>query len=213
MVLNIAYVDNKILSDECFYVLLITCFLLNITAPILITLWKPYYEGKKMFQPCGSTYFMKELQKGGMGGGRTTTGRIVLTKEMFEEMNLANITDNYVHPELHPSLHLDHPEYEENLHKASALLHEHHGTEHDDDKWVVAHTATGKVVMTEEMYEEMMLANKRDDALHPKLHPSLHVDHPEYEQNLIKVSRLLHAQQGDVTPAYALEETLSEATK
>jgi len=62
VVLNVGYVEHQIISEDCFYVLLLTCFLLNITAPLLLTWWKPYYEGYKVLP-----LFMSEPQVGGMG--------------------------------------------------------------------------------------------------------------------------------------------------
>jgi len=43
VVLNIAYVQNSILSTEAFYTLMATAFFLNILVPITTTLWRPYY--------------------------------------------------------------------------------------------------------------------------------------------------------------------------
>jgi len=44
IVINIAYVQNKLISQEEFYILIFTTFLLNITVPIVIKLYKPFYE-------------------------------------------------------------------------------------------------------------------------------------------------------------------------
>jgi len=62
VVLNIAYVEHSVMSQECFYVLMITCFLLNLTVPIVIGWWRPYYLGEKVLE-C----VMDEPQMGGMG--------------------------------------------------------------------------------------------------------------------------------------------------
>ncbi len=43
VVLNIAYVQHKILNIEAFYTLMATAFFLNILVPLTITFWKPYY--------------------------------------------------------------------------------------------------------------------------------------------------------------------------
>lgn len=43
VVMDIAYVQNDILSDEAFYTLMITAFFMNISVPIGIKLWKPYF--------------------------------------------------------------------------------------------------------------------------------------------------------------------------
>ena len=45
VVMDIAYVQNAILSIEAFYTLMITAFWLNILVPVTISLWKPYYVG------------------------------------------------------------------------------------------------------------------------------------------------------------------------
>jgi Kef-type K+ transport system membrane component KefB len=44
VVMDIAYVQNQILSTEAFYVLMFTAFWLNVAVPICIAWWKPYYE-------------------------------------------------------------------------------------------------------------------------------------------------------------------------
>ena len=43
VVLDIAYVQNSILSDDAFYTLMFTAFWLNITVPLAIRWWKPKY--------------------------------------------------------------------------------------------------------------------------------------------------------------------------
>jgi Kef-type K+ transport system membrane component KefB len=47
IVINIAYVQNEIITTEQFYALVFTTFLLNISVPITIKFWKPYYNGEK----------------------------------------------------------------------------------------------------------------------------------------------------------------------
>lgn len=44
VVMDIAYVQNPILNEEAFFTLMITAFLLNITVPVTIGWWRPYYE-------------------------------------------------------------------------------------------------------------------------------------------------------------------------
>lgn len=44
VVMDIAYVQNSILSTEAFYTLMATAFILNILVPVTITFWKPYYS-------------------------------------------------------------------------------------------------------------------------------------------------------------------------
>jgi len=53
IVINIAYVQNKIISTEEFYTLIFTAFLLNISVPLLIKMWQPYYSGEKEFKLLG----------------------------------------------------------------------------------------------------------------------------------------------------------------
>lgn len=43
VVMDIAYVQNNILSDAAFYTLMVTAFFLNIAVPVGIKLWKPYF--------------------------------------------------------------------------------------------------------------------------------------------------------------------------
>ena len=52
VVMDIAYVQNRILNDEAFYTLMFTAFWLNVSVPITIAWWKPYYQGRKrLFGP------------------------------------------------------------------------------------------------------------------------------------------------------------------
>lgn len=44
VVLDIAYVQNPILSEEAFTTLLATCFFLNVAVPVTIHFWKPAYR-------------------------------------------------------------------------------------------------------------------------------------------------------------------------
>ncbi|MFQ5559926.1 MAG: cation:proton antiporter, partial [Nitrospinota bacterium] len=53
IVINIAYVQNKIIDLEQFYTLMFVTFLLNITVPISLKLWKPYYLGFKQLSVLG----------------------------------------------------------------------------------------------------------------------------------------------------------------
>jgi Kef-type K+ transport system membrane component KefB len=55
IVIDIAYVENRLISIKQFYALMITIFLLNITVPTLIKWWKPYYLGKKHISLFGIT--------------------------------------------------------------------------------------------------------------------------------------------------------------
>jgi len=41
--MDIAYVQNPILSEEMFYTLMFTAFALNITVPLSIRWWKPQF--------------------------------------------------------------------------------------------------------------------------------------------------------------------------
>ena len=53
IVINIAFVQNKIIDITQFYTLMFTAFLLNITVPIALKWWKPYYLGFKEFKVFG----------------------------------------------------------------------------------------------------------------------------------------------------------------
>ena len=44
VVMDIAYVQNSILSTEAFYTLMFTAFWLNVAVPITLTWWKSYYD-------------------------------------------------------------------------------------------------------------------------------------------------------------------------
>ena len=47
IVINISYTENHIFDDAQFQTLIFATFLLNISVPLVINWWKPYYEGKK----------------------------------------------------------------------------------------------------------------------------------------------------------------------
>ncbi len=53
IVIDIAFVDHKIIDVTQFYVLMITAFLLNITVPLSLKWWKPYYLGFKRLSVLG----------------------------------------------------------------------------------------------------------------------------------------------------------------
>ncbi len=55
IVINIAFVQHKIIDTTQFYTLMFTAFLLNITVPITLKLWKPYYLGFKQLKIGGVT--------------------------------------------------------------------------------------------------------------------------------------------------------------
>jgi Kef-type K+ transport system membrane component KefB len=55
IVINIAYTQNQIITLDQFYILVATLFLLNITVPIAIKWWKPYYLGDKSLKLFGIT--------------------------------------------------------------------------------------------------------------------------------------------------------------
>ena len=44
VVMDIAYIQNNILTAEAFYTLMTTAFWLNVAVPVTITLWKPHYD-------------------------------------------------------------------------------------------------------------------------------------------------------------------------
>jgi len=44
VVMDIAYVQNSIISEEMFYTLMCTAFCLNVAVPLSIRWWKPHYE-------------------------------------------------------------------------------------------------------------------------------------------------------------------------
>ena len=55
IVINIAFVQNSVISIVEFYTLMITAFMLNITVPISLKWWKPFYLGFKQLKLFGST--------------------------------------------------------------------------------------------------------------------------------------------------------------
>ena len=54
IVINIAYVQTEIIDSEQFYILIFTTFLLNISVPIMIKFWEPYYQGRKTMKLFGT---------------------------------------------------------------------------------------------------------------------------------------------------------------
>jgi len=55
IVINIAYTKSHLITQEQFYTLILTLFLLNMTVPTLIKWWKPYYKGSKNLTVFGVT--------------------------------------------------------------------------------------------------------------------------------------------------------------
>jgi len=47
VVMDIAYVQNQIIPTEVFYTLMATAFALNVSVPLGIAFWKPYFTGEK----------------------------------------------------------------------------------------------------------------------------------------------------------------------
>jgi len=47
VVMDIGYVQNHVITTEAFYTLMATAFFLNVSVPVLIKWWKPYYRGDK----------------------------------------------------------------------------------------------------------------------------------------------------------------------
>jgi len=50
VVMDIGYVQNSIITTEAFYTLMATAFVLNVTVPVSIKLWKPFFEGSKQLK-------------------------------------------------------------------------------------------------------------------------------------------------------------------
>ena len=55
IVINIAFVQHQIIDVTQFYILMFTAFLLNVTVPISLKWWKPYYLGFKQLKLLGVT--------------------------------------------------------------------------------------------------------------------------------------------------------------
>ena len=53
IVINIAFVQHQIIDQSQFYILMFTAFLLNVTVPIALKWWKPYYLGFKQIELLG----------------------------------------------------------------------------------------------------------------------------------------------------------------
>lgn len=47
IVINIAFVQEKIIDENQFCILMFTAFLLNISVPVMLKFWEPYYKWKK----------------------------------------------------------------------------------------------------------------------------------------------------------------------
>jgi len=47
IVINIAFVQEKIIDENQFYILMFTAFLLNVSVPLMLKFWEPYYKWKK----------------------------------------------------------------------------------------------------------------------------------------------------------------------
>jgi len=53
VVMNIGYVQNNIITTEAFYTLMATAFILNVSVPLTIRWWKPYFEGSMQLSLAG----------------------------------------------------------------------------------------------------------------------------------------------------------------
>jgi Kef-type K+ transport system membrane component KefB len=47
VVMDIGYVQNNVITTDAFYTLMATAFFLNVSVPLLIKWWKPYFMGDK----------------------------------------------------------------------------------------------------------------------------------------------------------------------
>ena len=63
IVINIAFVQNKIIDITEFYTLMFTAFLLNVTVPLSLKWWKPYYLGFKQIELLGVTLSRPERRR------------------------------------------------------------------------------------------------------------------------------------------------------
>ena len=57
VVMNIAYIQHGIFTEEVFYTLMITIFWLNVAVPVTIRFWHPYYSGERPLPA-----FLKKLE-------------------------------------------------------------------------------------------------------------------------------------------------------
>ncbi len=62
IVLNIAYVQNNLIDMKQFYTLMFVTFLLNISVPLTIRWWGPYFKGSKSLK-IGKLYLSKLKEK------------------------------------------------------------------------------------------------------------------------------------------------------
>ena len=63
IVIDIAYTEHHIFDRSQFFTLIFATFLLNISVPLLISWWKPYYEGEKCLRLFG-TMLSQSCNKG-----------------------------------------------------------------------------------------------------------------------------------------------------
>ncbi|MCB9989529.1 MAG: cation:proton antiporter [Rhodospirillales bacterium] len=54
VVMSIAYLEKSIISTEVFYTLMFTAFWLNVSVPVTISFWKPYFTGQKTMPGFGN---------------------------------------------------------------------------------------------------------------------------------------------------------------
>ena len=47
VIMDIGYVQNSVITTDAFYTLMATAFFLNVSVPVLIKWWKPYFAGEK----------------------------------------------------------------------------------------------------------------------------------------------------------------------
>ena len=53
IVIDIAYADNHIIDFHQFSILICAIFMLNLTVPMVIKWWEPYYMGRKELKILG----------------------------------------------------------------------------------------------------------------------------------------------------------------
>jgi Kef-type K+ transport system membrane component KefB len=75
IVIDIAYTEHRIFTEEQFYTLIIATFLLNISVALLIDFWKPYYNGVKRLKLFGVTLSAESGPRNGVKGDTASIDR------------------------------------------------------------------------------------------------------------------------------------------
>jgi hypothetical protein len=87
VVLNLCYVDNKIMHKEMFYTFTFAAMFLNITVPVCITLYKPYYVRSKKLKTGTGLKRSGTVERAASFFRDTISSAVLMRKAKGDEIN------------------------------------------------------------------------------------------------------------------------------